>query len=122
MAVNPRGVGKSVGPRANLTYHDYAADVGAVIDRIAGGRAHVLGWAWGKPIARCLAADSPGRVASITLIAAGGKFPSDPSVAALTKQIAQPGMSAHGIVVEHPVRLADETVRFLRAQPVQRSR
>ncbi len=207
VAVNPRGVGKSVGPRAGLTYHDYAADVGAVIDRIASGRAHVLGWAWGNRIARCLAADSPERVASITLIAAGGKFPSDPSLAALTKQIAAPGVSAderdrlraqrmlapgseirpllsiteswpagggagtpladwwaggsapmlviqglqdkvappangrdlkasypdrvalvevdgagHGIVVEHPVRLADETVRFLRAHPVQRSR
>jgi pimeloyl-ACP methyl ester carboxylesterase len=207
VAVNPRGVGKSVGPRVGLTYHDYAADVGAVIDRVAGGRAHVLGWAWGNRIARCLAADSPGRVASITLIAAGGKFPSDPSLAALSKQIAEPGVSAderdrlralrmlapgsdvrpllsiteswpqgggggtpladwwaggsapmlviqglqdkvappangrdlkssypdrvtlvevdaagHGIVVEHPARLADETVRFLREHPVQRRR
>jgi pimeloyl-ACP methyl ester carboxylesterase len=76
-----------------ITYHDFAADVGAVIDRMAGGRAHVLGWAWGNRIARCLAADSPARVASITLIAAGGKVPADPLAARLTEQLRQPGLS-----------------------------
>jgi pimeloyl-ACP methyl ester carboxylesterase len=94
IAVNPRGVGGSTGPLDNLTYHDYAADVGALIDRVAGGRAHVLGWAWGNRIARCLAADSPERVASLTLIAAGGKVPSDPAVAALNERMRQPGVSA----------------------------
>ena len=94
IAVNPRGIGGSTGPLENLTYHDYAADVAALIDRVAGGRAHVIGWAWGNRIARCLAADSPGRVASVTLIAAGGKVPADPSVASLTQQLRQPGLSA----------------------------
>jgi pimeloyl-ACP methyl ester carboxylesterase len=208
IAVNPRGVGRSAGPLEGLTYHDFAADVGAVIDRVAGGRAHVIGWAWGNRIARTLAADSPQRVASITLMAAGGKVPADPSVASLAKQLQQPGLSqaerarlqalrflapgsdvapllaiqeswpaataaqgasgratpldqwwpggsasmlviqglqdkiappgngrdlkasypnrvtlveidgaGHGVVVEHPVRLADETVRFLRQHP-----
>lgn len=213
IAVNPRGMRGSVGPLENLTYHDYAADVAALIDRVAAGRAHVVGWAWGNRIARCLAADSPGRVASVTLIAAGGKVPSDPSVASLTQQLRQPGLSAedrnrllalrslapgsdvgpllamteswpeaqaaqnaagratpldqwwpggsapmlviqglqdkiappgngrdlkanypgrvtlveidgagHAALVEHPARLADETVRFLREHPVQRRR
>ncbi len=36
IAVNPRGVGGSSGPLDGLTYHDYAADVGALVDRIAG--------------------------------------------------------------------------------------
>jgi pimeloyl-ACP methyl ester carboxylesterase len=93
IAVNPRGVGRSVGPMEGLTYHDFAADVGAVIDRLAGGRAHIVGWAWGNRIARCLAADSPRRVASITLVAAGGKVPPDPSVAELSAQLREPGLS-----------------------------
>jgi pimeloyl-ACP methyl ester carboxylesterase len=77
-----------------LTYHDYAADVGAVIDRVAGGRAHVLGWAWGNRIARTLAADKPQRVASVVLVAAGGKVPADPIVAETTARLREPGLSA----------------------------
>ena len=213
IAVNPRGVRGSTGPLDQLTYHDYAADIGALIDRVAGGRAHIVGWAWGNRIARCLAADAPGRVASVTLIAAGGKVPPDPSVASLTERSRQPDISreertralalrmlapgsnvaplvaiqeswptaqaaqgaagratpldqwwpggsapmlviqglqdkiappgngrdlktnypdrvtlieidgaGHGIIVEHPARVADETVRFLREYPVERNR
>ena len=93
IAVNPRGVGNSSGPLEGLTYHDYAADVGALIDRVANGRAHLLGWAWGNRIARTLAVDSPDRVATVTLIAAGGKVPPDPSVAALSERLRQPDIS-----------------------------
>ena len=90
IAVNPRGVGRSTGPLAELTYHDYAADVGALIDRLAGGRAHVLGWAWGNRIARTLASDAPPTVASVVLIAAGGKVPADPVVAETTARLREP--------------------------------
>ena len=93
IAVNPRGVGGSTGPLDGLTYHDYAADVGALVDRIAGGRAHVLGWAWGNRIARTLAADAPQRVASVVLIAAGGKVPADPIVAETTARLREPGLT-----------------------------
>jgi len=89
IAVNPRGVRGSTGPLGGLTYHDYAADVGRVIERVAGGRAHVLGWAWGNRIARTLAADSPERVATVVLIAAGGKVPPDPSLAQITTRLQQ---------------------------------
>jgi pimeloyl-ACP methyl ester carboxylesterase len=94
IAVNPRGVGGSDGPLDGLTYHDYAADVAAVVDRMAGGRAHIVGWAWGNRIARCLATDAPGRVATVTLIAAGGKVPPDPIAAAAAKQLAGGDVSA----------------------------
>ena len=93
IAVNPRGVRGSTGPLADLTYHDYAADVGALIDRIAGGRAHVMGWAWGNRIARTLAADAPPRVASLVLLAAGGKVPADPIVAETSARLREPGLS-----------------------------
>lgn len=94
IAVNPRGIRGSTGTLADLTYHDYAADVGAVIDRVAGGRAHVLGWAWGNRIARTLAADSPQRVATVVLIAAGGKVPAEPIVAQTTARLREPGLTA----------------------------
>jgi pimeloyl-ACP methyl ester carboxylesterase len=93
IAVNPRGVAGSTGPLEGLTYHDYAADVGALIDRVAGGRAHVLGWAWGNRIARTLAADAPQRVATVILLAAGGKVPADPIVAETTKRLRDPALS-----------------------------
>jgi pimeloyl-ACP methyl ester carboxylesterase len=93
IAVNPRGVGGSTGPLDGLTYHDYAADIGALVDRIAGGKAHVVGWAWGNRIARTLAADAPQRAASIVLIAAGGKVPADPIVAETTTRLREPGLS-----------------------------
>jgi pimeloyl-ACP methyl ester carboxylesterase len=93
IAVNPRGVGASTGSLDGLTYHDYAADVGALIDRIADNRAHVVGWAWGNRIARTLAADAPQRVASVVLIAAGGKVPADPIVAETTARLREPGLS-----------------------------
>ena len=93
IAVNPRGVGESTGPLDGLTYHDYAADVGALIDRVAGGRAYVVGWAWGNRIARTLAADSPQRVAAVVLIAAGGKVPAEPIVAQTTARLREPGLT-----------------------------
>jgi pimeloyl-ACP methyl ester carboxylesterase len=93
IAVNPRGIRGSTGALADLTYHDYAADVGALIDRVAGGRAHVLGWAWGNRIARTLAADSPQRVATVVLIAAGGQVPADPIVAKTTARLREPGLT-----------------------------
>lgn len=89
IAVNPRGVRGSTGPLEGLSYHDYAADVAAVIDRVAGGRAHVLGWAWGNRIARTLAVDSPQKVAGVVLVAAGGKVPPDPVAAGTTSQLRQ---------------------------------
>ena len=93
IAVNPRGIRGSTGPLADLTYHDYAADVGALIDRVAGGRAYVLGWAWGNRIARTLAADSPQRVAAVMLIAAGGKVAAEPIVAQTTARLREPDLT-----------------------------
>jgi pimeloyl-ACP methyl ester carboxylesterase len=109
IAVNPRGVRGSTGTLAGLTYHDYAADVGALIDRVAGGRAHVLGWAWGNRIARTLAADLPQRVATVILIAAGGKVPADPIVATTTARLREPGLTEEERTRLHSVRMLGPT-------------
>ena len=47
----PRGLGGSTGPLQNITLHDYARDVAAVIDALGDGEAIVFGHDWGAPIA-----------------------------------------------------------------------
>ena len=69
----PRGMCGSVGPMDGLTLHDYARDVAVVIERLAGGRAFVLGHAFGQWIGRCVAADFPDRVRGVVLAAAAAK-------------------------------------------------
>lgn len=72
IAVNQRGIMGSTGSLNNLTLHDYAADVAAIIAALGIQKAHLIGWALGNRTARMVATDYPEKVASITLIAAGG--------------------------------------------------
>lgn len=76
VAVNPRGVGGSTGPLTDLSLHDYAADMAAVIEAFGGDAAHVIGHAFGNRVVRCLAVDSPEHVRSVALLAAGGRVQS----------------------------------------------
>jgi pimeloyl-ACP methyl ester carboxylesterase len=72
----PRGVGASVGPMANLTLHDYAGDVAAVIEHEAQRPIVVVGHAFGNFVARMLATDRPDLVRGVVLAAASaGKVP-----------------------------------------------
>ena len=121
IAVNPRGVRGSTGKLADLTYHDYAADVRALIDRLADGRAHVMGWAWGNRIARTLAADSPRQVASLVLLAAGGKVPADPIVAETTARLREPGLSTEERTKTLALRLLAPGSDPARLLPIQES-
>jgi pimeloyl-ACP methyl ester carboxylesterase len=72
IAINQRGIGGSTGELEDLTLHDYAADVAAIIDVLDLQKAHLLGWALGNRTSRVVATDFPNKVASISLIAAGG--------------------------------------------------
>jgi pimeloyl-ACP methyl ester carboxylesterase len=78
VAIDLRGIAGSKGPLDNLTLHDLASDVAGVIKLLGGTPVHVIGWAFGNRIARCLAEDHPHLVKSVTLLAAGGKIPPDP--------------------------------------------
>jgi pimeloyl-ACP methyl ester carboxylesterase len=69
----PRGMGASVGWMENLTLHDFAADVAAVIEAEGGGPAVVLGHAFGQWVARTLAADRGDLVRGVVLAAAAAK-------------------------------------------------
>jgi pimeloyl-ACP methyl ester carboxylesterase len=71
----PRGYGRSVGPLENLTLHDLAKDVAAVIDGERSGPAIVAGHAFGHFVAKMLAVDSPRLVRGVVLIGARQKGP-----------------------------------------------
>lgn len=72
----PRGIGQSRGPMDALSIHDFAADVGAVLDQENTGPILIVGHAWGSQPARMLAADRPDLVCGVVMAAASaGKMP-----------------------------------------------
>ena len=66
----PRGIAGSKGPMAGVTLHDLADDVAAVIRTLGGGRAVLLGQAFGQALSRMVATDHPDLVAAGILAAA----------------------------------------------------
>ena len=70
--INMRGTGESRGSLDGITVHDLAAVVAEVLEALDCGPAHLVGHAFGNRVARCLAADRPSLVRSVTLLAAGG--------------------------------------------------
>ena len=77
-SVSARGTGDSSPAVAGLTLHDFADDAARVIEHLSSGPAHLVGHAFGNRVVRCLAADRPELVRSVTLIAAGGQVPPAP--------------------------------------------
>jgi len=77
VAINLRGISESSGPLKGLSLHDLASDVAGVIELLEAAPVHVVGWAFGNRVARCLAADRPALVKTIILLAAGGKAKPD---------------------------------------------
>ena len=72
----PRGIKNSKGPMADLTLHDFAADVAMVLDDRKTGPAIIVGHAWGSQPARMLAVDRPDLVRGVVMAAASvGKLP-----------------------------------------------
>ena len=66
----PRGIAGSTGPMQGTSLHHLAADVVLVIDRLGGGRAVIVGHAFGHFVARMAAVDHPGAVRGVVLAAA----------------------------------------------------
>jgi pimeloyl-ACP methyl ester carboxylesterase len=76
----PRGIGASRGPLKGITLHDYAKDVAAVIAAQGGRSAVVAGHAFGNFVARTTAADHPGKVKAVVLLAATHTWPLKPEL------------------------------------------
>lgn len=68
----PRGIGRSRGPRDGLSMHDLAADVAAVIRSLGTRPVTVVGHAYGSRLARMVATDHPELVGQVILLGAGG--------------------------------------------------
>jgi len=69
----PRGVGASTGSMAGQDLVDFARDVAAVIDQQGGGRAVIVGHAYGHFVARMAAVQYPDKVRGVVLAAASAK-------------------------------------------------
>lgn len=80
LAPQPRGLGASRGPLRNITLHDLARDIAAVIEHEAQGPAVVAGHAFGNFVARTTAADFPQPVRGVALMAAAHLWPVPPDV------------------------------------------
>jgi len=76
----PRGIGGSKGPMQGLTLHDFSRDIAAVIENNGGGPAVVAGHAFGNFVARTTAADFPGLVRAVVLVAATHTWPLRPEL------------------------------------------
>lgn len=70
----PRGLGGSSGPMEDLTLHDLAADVAAVIETQSRAPVVLLGHAFGNRLTRMTAADYPALVSRVILLACGGRI------------------------------------------------
>jgi pimeloyl-ACP methyl ester carboxylesterase len=80
---NYRGIGRSTGPLDGITLHDFANDVWTIADSLECASVHLLGKAYGNRVMRAASSDRPDRVATITLLAAGGEI--SPTVEIQTK-------------------------------------
>ena len=69
----PRGIGRSSGPMTNITLHDLARDVAEAVAKLGGGRAVVVGHAFGNWVARMTAADHPTLARGVVIAAAAAK-------------------------------------------------
>jgi pimeloyl-ACP methyl ester carboxylesterase len=71
----PRGYERSTGPMQNITLHDYARDVAAVIRHEKAGPAILAGHAFGHFVAKMTAVDFPDLTRAVILIGAAEKHP-----------------------------------------------
>jgi pimeloyl-ACP methyl ester carboxylesterase len=90
------------------TGRDLVADARALVDVLAGGRAHLVGLSAGGAIAQHLAVESPERVATVTLISTSPGPAADlPPVAerlrVMAKPLPEPDWNDVDAIVEHVV-------------------
>jgi pimeloyl-ACP methyl ester carboxylesterase len=89
----PRGIGGSTGPLKDITYHDLASDIAAVIESLAVHPATIIGHDFGNRVARTLASDHPRLVKQLVLLSAGGMVPRSPEMEELTTRFWEGALS-----------------------------
>ena len=86
----PRGIGKSTGPMTGISLHDFARDIAETVKALGGGRAVIVGHAYGNWVARMTAVDHPQIVRGIVIAAAAAKQ-YDPKLTAAINVAGDPG-------------------------------
>jgi pimeloyl-ACP methyl ester carboxylesterase len=84
----PRGIGGSTGRLDDITLHDFARDVAAIIEALSPSGAVVVGHGYGNWIARTVATDRPDIVDSVIVLSAIGRRPVDAEVMASVHECA----------------------------------
>ncbi|KAJ5373165.1 alpha/beta fold family hydrolase [Penicillium concentricum] len=69
---HPRGTFESTSPMINVSLADLAADIAAVIDNLGGGKAVVIGHAFGTFLAQVTSVIYPEKIPAIVVAAPGG--------------------------------------------------
>lgn len=96
----PRGMGHSRGPMENLSLHALARDVAFTVERLGGGRAVLVGHAYGHFVARVADMNHPGLVRGVVVLGGAAKtFPA--------------GMVEALAVAANPQRPRDERLKAL---------
>ncbi len=90
---NYRGIGRSSGRLTELTLHDFGNDVWTIADSLGAAKVHLLGKAFGNRVMRAASCDRPDRVATITLLAAGGEIAPAVEVQAKFRRYFDPSIS-----------------------------
>src|SRR4051812_32047208 len=92
---------------APYTLRDMAADTLGVLDALGIARAHVCGASLGGMIAQHLAAEHPGRVASLTLMmtTSGSRRLPQPTTKAQLALVSRPSGRTRDALIEHMVRV-----------------
>jgi len=73
--LQPRGIGRSVGPMVGVSLADLANDVAVAIEHLTTYPAVLIGHAFGQRVARMVATKRPDLVKAIVILAAGGRIP-----------------------------------------------
>ncbi len=105
VVINQRGIMGSTGRLDDLTLRDLADDVIAIADHFAVEKFHMMGWAFGNRTSRMLATVYPERVASLSLIAAGGLVPALTEPGELAELLSNPELTQ-----AEKIRLARRTL------------
>lgn len=87
VSLNPRQIRRSTGSLEDLTLDILATDVVKLAYALNAKRVHLVGWAFGNRIARATATLHPEAVATVTLLAAGGKVPPSAETAEIMKEL-----------------------------------
>lgn len=105
VVINQRGIKGSTGSLDDLRLNDLADDVIAIADSFNARKFHMVGWAFGNRTSRMLATNYPGRISSLTLIAAGGIVPALTEPGELGRLLGEPGLDE-----SEKIRLARRTL------------